>query len=506
MTRPAQAPVPTSVSPAIAITEPDLLGPYFSGDSWATWVSILKAAYGEPLTPHEAELFRTVAERDPPEHRVRELWVIAGRRAGKDSVASAIATTAALTDYRQFLRPGERASVLCLAVDREQARIIARYIKGYFKTVPLLQRLAVRETDDGLELANSCDVVVANSFRSVRGRTIAACVFDEVAFWRDETCATPDVETYNTVLPGMVTLPGALLVGITTAYRKSGLAYAKWQRHFGQPDPDVLVVYGPSTTFNPTLPRHVIDAALNRDPEAASAEWLSQWRSDLSDFLDRELIAASVDPGVVVRRPEPNIHYRAFADPSGGRGDAFAMGIAHAERDVAVLDLLFERRAPFDPGAVITDIAQVLRSYRIREVVGDSFGAELIVSAFRQRGILYKPSELNRTEVYLNALPLFTSGRVKLLDHERLVHQFASLERRTGRAGRDSVDHPQGKGQHDDLANAVAGALVLVASRTAARMSLTNDQLQKVRAMPQRDRFGRSATMPRFSPRQLGYR
>ena len=35
-----------------------------------------------------------------------------------------------------------------------------------------------------------------------------------------------------------------------------------------------------------------------------------------------------------------------------------------------------------------------------------------------------------------------------------------SLERRTSRAGKDSVDH--GPGAHDDLANAAAGTLVLV--------------------------------------------
>ena|SRR5258708_30028779 len=44
---------------------------------------------------------------------------------------------------------------------------------------------------------------------------------------------------------------------------------------------------------------------------------------------------------------------------------------------------------------------------------------------------------------------------------KRLIAQFLGLERRTGR-GRDTVNHgPHG---HDDLANAVAGAVVAVAS------------------------------------------
>jgi hypothetical protein len=38
------------------------------------------------------------------------------------------------------------------------------------------------------------------------------------------------------------------------------------------------------------------------------------------------------------------------------------------------------------------------------------------------------------------------------------VIQLTSLERRTARGGKDSIDHVPGA--HDDLANAVAGALV----------------------------------------------
>jgi len=52
-------------------------------------------------------------------------------------------------------------------------------------------------------------------------------------------------------------------------------------------------------------------------------------------------------------------------------------------------------------------------------------------------------------------LPLINSKRVELLDHVKLINQLCSLERRTARGGRDSIDHPPGG--HDDLINAVAG-------------------------------------------------
>ena len=41
-----------------------------------------------------------------------------------------------------------------------------------------------------------------DSVCSIRGRTIVACVFDEVALWRDEVSATPDVEVYRAGLLG----------------------------------------------------------------------------------------------------------------------------------------------------------------------------------------------------------------------------------------------------------------------------------------------------------------
>ena len=60
-----------------------------------------------------------------------------------------------------------------------------------------------------------------------------------------------------------------------------------------------------------------------------------------------------------------------------------------------------------------------------------------------------------------------------LLDNAKLISQFINLERRARAGGRDQIDHPPGG--HDDLANAVAGAVV--ASNTP-RVSNFNRPLQ----------------------------
>src|SRR5262249_25968211 len=69
----------------------------------------------------------------------------------------------------------------------------------------------------------------------------------------------------------------------------------------------------------------------------------------------------------------------------------------------------------------------------------------------------------SKSDLYLNLLPILNSRRVDLLDHPKLVNQLCSLERRTSRAGRDSIDHPPSA--HDDVANAVAGVVSMVLER-----------------------------------------
>jgi hypothetical protein len=86
---------------------------------------------------------------------------------------------------------------------------------------------------------------------------------------------------------------------------------------------------------------------------------------------------------------------------------------------------------------------------------------------FRAHGIAYEICETTKSDLYRDLLPLLNAGRAELLDHPRLVAQLCNLERRTARGGKDSIDHAPNA--HDDVANAVAGAVV-AASQGALSM------------------------------------
>ena len=139
---------------------------------------------------------------------------------------------------------------------------------------------------------------------------------------------------------------------------------------------------------------------MERDPEAASAEYIAQLLSDVGKIILRKVVDAAVC--------------------------------------TSPLEFLFDKYAGSWPG-----------------------------DEFKKHDIMYAPSELPKSGLYLDLLPALNSGRVELPPDNRLVNQLISLERRTARGGRDRIDHAPGS--HDDRANVIAG---LVSTRAASTYDL----------------------------------
>ena len=146
--------------------------------------------------------------------------------------------------------------------------------------------------------------------------------------------------------------------------------------------------------------------------------------------------------------------------------NSMTLAIAHAEGERVILDLVRERKPPFSPDAVVSDFAQTLKSYGVSSVRGDRYAGMWPRERFQVHEINYLVADQTKSDLYQSLLPILNSGRAELLDIKRLHAQLCALERRTARGGRDSIDHPPGL--HDDLANAVAGAVVLAGTKKRA--------------------------------------
>ena len=247
----------------------------------------------------------------------------------------------------------------------------------------------------------------------------------------------------------------------------------------------VIYLQGPSLLLNPTLDRELIEAALQDDPEAGQSEWLGLFRSDVSQWLADELIDAAVDAGRLRREGGRRLSPVAFVDMSGGRHDASALAIAHAAYSAArpvsaegarrtlpklILDALHCVPAPHEPNAVVERFAKILKDHSLSRVTGDRYAASWVADAFTKAGIRYQESELDKSAIYCEVLPLFAERRVELIEDKRLITELRLLERRPRAGGKgDSVDHPP-RG-HDDCANCVCGALHLAASKRSMKIS-----------------------------------
>lgn len=461
------------ISYSQACRDPNLFGDWFDGDTWDVWRVIDRALFGEELSASEAEVFAELTGRaSAPLSPVTEAWFIMGRRSGKDvkiaSVAAWLATIGAIRfGFRERLKPGERGVVQVLAVDRDQARVCMGYLKAMFEK-PLLASMVKQPSADAIELTNRLAIeITTNDQRRARGRTVVAVIFDEVAHWRGEDSSNPDEHVYQAIKPAMATMtPGAMLFGISSPHARSGLLYRKFKENWGK-DGDILVAKAPTWRMNPTVARNsrIVEEAYAEDPAWAAAEYGAEFRSDIEAFLSREAIEACIEPGVTERIPNLDRRYLGFVDPSGGSSDSMTLAIAHVEKTTVVLDLIKEITPPFSPEAAVLEFVALLKAYRCSMVFGDNYGALWVQESFTKAGCYYRKAEKPKSALYLDFLPVVNSGAARLLDHPKMVNQIAALERRTQRGTRDSVDHP--RGGHDDIANAVAGAVALVARFTA---------------------------------------
>jgi hypothetical protein len=442
-----------------AMRDPNLFAPWFRDhETWSAWRAFIATLFALPMTEADLAIYRRCTGRSaPPTTPATEAWLVCGRRAGKSFVLALCAVyLATFRDYRRHLAPGERGTVLVIATNSRQARVIFRYVRALLTRVPMLAKLVERETAHSFDLADDVTIEVhAASYKTTRGYAIVAALCDEIAFWPTDDAAEPDREILAALRPGMATIPGAMLLCASSPYARRGALWDAYRKHHGRDGDPVLVWRAATRDMNPTVAQAVVDEAAERDPASAAAEYLAEFRTDVEALLTREAVDACVSPDVRERPPMQATRYFAFADPSGGSADSMTIAVGHREGDVVVIDALRERRPPFSPEDVVAEFSSLLGSYRVGRITGDRYAGEWPRERFRQRGVAYEPAAKPKSDLYRDLLPLVNSRRLDLLDDPRLLAQLVGLERRTARGGRDSIDHAPGG--HDDLANAVAG-------------------------------------------------
>jgi hypothetical protein len=171
-------------------------------------------------------------------------------------------------------------------------------------------------------------------------------------------------------------------------------------------------------------------------------------------FLDQGKIIDAIVSGRGQLPSQTGIRYSAFVDMSGGSSDDATLSISHKVDRRVVVDLVTSQagRPPFNPRHAVKKFAGILKEdYGVTRVTGDNYAGETFKADFEGEGIKYVSSTLSATELYEAFEPKLNAGEIELPDIPKLQEQLTLLVLKGAH-----VTHPSG--EHDDWANAVAGA------------------------------------------------
>jgi hypothetical protein len=350
---------------------------------------------------------------------------------------------------------GSELSALLVAQDHRAAlRTLLRYAAAPFDLVPMLASTVVARTADTITLTNGVTIAAYPCRpQAVRGLRSRVVVCDELAFFKSSEGYATDTEMIRALRPTLATTGGKLIV-LSSPYAQAGALHDLHRKNYGREESPVLVWQASAADMNPTLPADYLERMAEDDPEGYRSEVLGEFRTGITAFLDSDSLASCVVSNRRELLPREGVRYLAHVDPSGGGKDAFALAIGHRDHDRVIVDVLRAWHSK-NPEGVVAEAADLLRRYGVSSVRGDRYSAEWSREAFRKRGIAYEWSELDKSSLFLELLPIVNSGAIELLDDDQLLRELRGLERRRGSSGRDRVDHRPG--EHDDRANVVAG-------------------------------------------------
>ncbi len=440
----------------------DILGEPIS----PAWIAAYKAFEGKPMTDAELEIWRALSgQQDYAPQERNELWAVKGRRSAGTKTACKFLTYLIHThgaEYRKCAAKSDRLHALIVLQTRDVAREVMSYFASFYNDTILKSQVSeIFKTS--IELANGFVISIGTcSYRAPRGISIPMVLLDETGAWRTEGTDL-DVEVYKSVRPAMIQFRNSKLIGLGSPWIKNGLLYDCWQRRFDRSDR--LVLHCPTPAMNPLISREELGREEANDPSNYRREFLAEWSDDVDSFLPDSDILAAIR-GTVRERAPVEIYknsYIAALDASGLSGrDRFTLAVGHriARGSAANTCLDFDAlrgwsREPVSQ--VVDEVASLLKSYGLRSVIGDQFGASFLKELLSQRGIEMRCvpfTSRSKPEILLALKLALAQGKVSLLDHPESLRELRMLESKRTSGGNYTIAAP--RGQHDDFAIVIA--------------------------------------------------
>jgi len=433
----------------------------------------------DTIEPYRREIFTRALYTFDPDGRPTYNMALAGR--AKKNWKTTDLILAAL--YRFLVWPsahGNDCSIL--ANDEGQAGDDLALAKKLIAVNAVLERevtigaKAITRKDG----RGTLEILPARDIAGAHGKTKLFLGFDEIHGYRShdlfEALAPDptrlDVMTWITSYAGIRHAPGIPLYDFLQAARAGDdpRLFFSWYSGDSTTDP-ALADAEPEQRANPSIaswgnPDYLAQQKRRLPTHKYRRLHLNLPGAPDGAAFDADSVMAAIVAGRKRLPPEEGRRYFGFVDMSGGSSDDAVLGIAyfdHATKRAVLASLDSQTgRPPFSPRAAVGKFAGILTEYGLSAVTGDAYAGQTFREDFRERGIAYRVSQFTKSAIYEAFEPKLNAGEVELLDLGELQEQLLTLVIRGAR-----IDHQPG--DHDDWANAAAGALGLAHAAAAIK-------------------------------------
>ncbi|MBW1723295.1 MAG: hypothetical protein JRJ78_14725 [Deltaproteobacteria bacterium] len=416
----------------------------------------LKTFYGRSLIPAERRFMQKCLKGVyRPGKEYSEGALICGRRSGKSRLAAGIAIFEALFGgHQKFLAPGEVGTIPVVSASMRQTSVVKGYVSAMLKGSPLLKRHILNETADSVELSNGMTILcLPCSSKSIRGFSFPCVICDEIAYWPLEGFHNADVDVLDAIRPAMATFEKPKLILLSTPWLRRGELWELYKKPRG-----ALVWQAATKLMNPTVSAAFLRRMKERDELAYKREFEARFTSAIAAMFDPEHVERAMSQGYLELEPLPGVRYFGSIDPAF-TSDSFAVTIAHLQGGRIIVDLVREWKPPVDLGRVTGELAELCGRYGLRFLWSDQYAAEPLKQVFAAGGVRIK-TEVFTAQFKLRAFGglrhLLAIGGIELPDHKELRRQLVSCEERRLPGGGVRIGAPSLRGEHDDLADALA--------------------------------------------------
>lgn len=383
-------------------------------------------------------------------------WLLlSGRRGGKSLLSDVIVCyEATVSDFAGITREGEDRYVLIVSVRDDSAKLHIRQIAKLLRHSRSTAALIEQVKEDRIILNNGAVILsLPASARAARGYTASTLVLDEAAFFVDTLGNSSAEAIYTALSPTVATFGELARIVITTSVNtQSGLVYELYDRaNSGELD-EWHVTKKDTRALNPKVSQRIIDSAMKRDPEAAAAEYYSEFREPTEAYLSGEAIERCVDPGLRLHENGTGLSYLMAIDPALMR-DNYAYGIAHrAEGGLIILDYIHRLTAPVNANGAEDLLKSLYERFKPSGILCDN--PSTVQRLKGELPMVYEPfTRPQKLRIYGALKEAINLGLIALPNDADLIAELKALQIR---GGVDISAPKSGRITHDDLADVVA--------------------------------------------------